>query len=184
MKQHDDDGTAPVTPCGDLKTATKWCCGANNTGCCDGTDSSTAFTIPIKLGDALPSSIESPSSTASQDPATSSESGLSTAAKAGIGIGLGVGVLLVVGLVAGLALYRRRRANTYTGKGPGDHNAYEIGEGTMRAEAEGVNVGLEGYRKVGNGQPVETEGRAISEIDGAVKYRGEEIGVVAPAELP
>lgn len=184
MKQHADDGSASMTPCGDSDTATKWCCGANNTGCCDGADSSTAFNIPVKLGDAIPSSTESSSSTASPESAASSGSGLSTAAKAGIGAGVGVGALAVVGLVAGLLLYRRRRANTYAGKGPSDYDAYEIGRGRERVEAEGVGATSKGYQMVGGRPPVEAEGRAISEIDGAVKYRSEGVGAVAPAELP
>ncbi|CAN9480881.1 unnamed protein product [Alternaria alternata] len=159
-EQHADDGTAPMTPCGNAGTATKWCCGTNNTACCSGS-AEQAMLVPLSL--AAPSSTTSASSSPTSSPTSSvvtkkETSGLSTGAKAGIGIGAAVGSLALIGVVVGLVLCARRRAK----EEKSEYNPYK-------------NSSRPGYHAVAWSQgSSEMDGRDVAEMgtdSATVKYR-------------
>ena len=149
-----------MTPCGNAGTATKWCCGTNNTACCSGS-AEQAMLVPLSL--AAPSSTTSASSSPTSSPTSSvvtkkETSGLSTGAKAGIGIGAAVGSLALIGVVVGLVLCARRRAK----EEKSEYNPYE-------------NSSRPGYHAVAWSQgPSEMDGRDVAEMgtdSATVKYR-------------
>jgi LPXTG-motif cell wall-anchored protein len=134
--------------------------------------------IPVSLGASIPSS----SSTSSTVPSDTS-SGHSTGTKIGIAVGAGVGGIALIGLIAGLLLYRRRKSNAYRQADTKDTHAFEIGSSTEYSEAEGKSAVPPSYAMFDgrNSEPSEMEGRAISEIDGEVKHKRDGAD---PVELP
>ncbi|KAE8449020.1 hypothetical protein EG329_008608 [Mollisiaceae sp. DMI_Dod_QoI] len=100
----DFNSNAELTPCSSLSTNTKYCCGHNNTACCN---TSTMLDVPL-----IPGSVPSSSSTNTTFPLAPIlvSEGLSAGAKAGIGVAAGVaGVLAIVVLVLLLVVRRMRR---------------------------------------------------------------------------
>jgi len=104
-----------MTPCDGTATSKTWCCGADNKECCG---SDRAITIAALFGASTTSTMETASATsntatssaamATATNITSSSTGLSDGAKAGIGVGVGVGTVTVIATVA-FWLVRRRK---------------------------------------------------------------------------
>ncbi|KAF2471166.1 uncharacterized protein BDR25DRAFT_367896 [Lindgomyces ingoldianus] len=210
--QHSADGTAPLTPCGDTITATKWCCGVNNTACCSSNNPSDFEQVPISLGQPAssstpttassasvtgshtsdnPSSI-SPSvtqpatSTPSSSSSTSSSSGLSTGAKAGVGVGAAIGGLVLLAVGVFLGLYARRRKRSHAAK------AYELPQ-TGYADVPEGHRGLPAHAAHHAGgyydqppAPSEVGGGEINEMGTEVikKTVYRRGGVEEPVEMP
>ncbi|KAJ8101651.1 hypothetical protein POJ06DRAFT_68752 [Lipomyces tetrasporus] len=116
-----DGSTAAMTPCDNTANSTQWCCGRNNTACCNTPDAITLAQV-LGLSSSTSSSISAATATSTSSPTTSStsgmspvassaSSGLSTGAKAGIGVGVGVGELALIFLL-GFFFVRRQRASS------------------------------------------------------------------------
>ncbi|KAJ9293795.1 hypothetical protein DTO271G3_7422 [Paecilomyces variotii] len=128
-------GTARVTPCDGTPTSTTWCCGLNNTACCNST---SAITVPALFGATSTSTSTSSSKSTSTENATSSSpsatannasSGLSTGAKAGVGVGVAAGAIAIIAVVVFL-LRARRRSKLET------HPQYPLPESTDKSAHE------------------------------------------------
>jgi hypothetical protein len=120
-----------MTPCDGTSTSEKWCCGAFNTACCatnpivipakfqNGAQTSLQATVSSALSSSGPagaastqvsiSSVSSSTSTTTQASNSGSSASLSGAAIAGIVIGSIIVVLLA--LIVGFVLARRRQAS-------------------------------------------------------------------------
>lgn len=82
--------TIKMTSCDGTPTLETWCCGLNNTECCN---SDKAITIAANFGSSTSTPSTSPSGSPSAD---NSSTGLSDGAKAGLGVGAAVGGIAMI----------------------------------------------------------------------------------------
>ncbi|OJJ89527.1 EGFR-like transmembrane domain-containing protein [Aspergillus glaucus CBS 516.65] len=95
-----------MTSCDGTPTSETWCCGINNTECCN---SDKAITIAASFGSSTSTPSTSPSGSPSAD---NSSAGLSDGAKAGIGVGAAVGSIAIIAAVSFWFMRRRRQKST------------------------------------------------------------------------
>lgn len=90
-----------MTACSRTPDSETWCCGVDNTECCN--SGKGMFTIPARFGEPV------------QLLSTGSSTGLSEGAKAGIGVGVALGTIAVIGTLTFLFVRRIRWKNMNTG---------------------------------------------------------------------
>jgi hypothetical protein len=148
VQEIDGNGNAQVTPCDGTPTSAGWCCGANNTACCN---TPNEMNLAATIGAATSSSASptsSPTGTTITFPSatgTGNSSKLSTGAEAGIGIGGAVVLVAVLGTL--VYICRRRTRHQREGSGA------ELGEFLGNTDRESY----------GNGKP-EFLGTQIAEV--------------------
>ncbi|KAJ0423272.1 hypothetical protein BJY00DRAFT_278949 [Aspergillus carlsbadensis] len=186
----DAEVTVQVTPCDGTENSTEWCCGSS-TDCC-GTDaavtiaailpalasrnasststsstSSTSATSPLTTTTSPPTT-PTPDESSTEPIVSTSDSGLSTGAKAGIGVGSAAGAILLIAAAAFLWARRRKAKTTgekgYIASGP------ESGSGESDYSDKGAPIM---YRQSLNPVEVHADSPNVPELVGSEEVRHE-----------